>query len=64
MQIDFINVVFTVFTLIALAVPGFLLCKAKLLGESSASLFLTLFFTLVNLCLFLWAFKARNIRQI
>jgi len=37
MQIDFINVVFTVFTLIALAVPGFLLCKAKLLGESSAS---------------------------
>ena len=37
MQIDFINVVFTVFTLIALAIPGFLLFKAKMLNENSAS---------------------------
>ena len=36
MQIDVINVIFTVFTLIALAVPGFLLSKAKMLNESSA----------------------------
>ena len=36
MQINFINVVFTVFTLIALAVPGFLLTKAKLLNAKSA----------------------------
>lgn len=36
MQIDVINVIFTVFTLIALAVPGFLLSKAKMLNASSA----------------------------
>lgn len=37
MQIDFFNVVFTVFSLIALAIPGFLLAKAKLLGDKADS---------------------------
>ncbi len=37
MQIDFSNVVFTVLSLIALALPGFILAKAGLLGGKSDS---------------------------
>ncbi len=35
MQIDFVNVIFTVLSLIALAVPGFIAVKTKLLGENA-----------------------------
>ncbi len=36
MQIDFINVIFTVLSLIALAIPGFLLAKCKMVGEKAS----------------------------
>lgn len=37
MQIDFINVVFTVFTLVALAVPGYILAKIGLVGQKATN---------------------------
>ncbi len=36
MQIDFINVIFTVLSLIALAIPGFIAVKVKLIGDSAS----------------------------
>ena len=42
MQIDFLSVFVTVVTLIMLAVPGFLLSKAKLLPEKASDAFSTL----------------------
>ncbi len=36
MQIDFINVVFTVLSLIILAVPGYILVKCKMVGEKAS----------------------------
>ncbi len=45
MEISIINVIFTVFALIALAVPGFILAKCKMLGEKASS-------TLSNLVLY------------
>jgi predicted permease len=60
MQIDFVNVVFTVLSLIALAIPGFILVKTKILGDNAAQVISNVVIYVCQPALVLLAFQGKE----